>query len=104
MTKISELQNGMKKLVIQGFLTEKADVREVLGRMVQKTYKVCNFLLSETAKSTKDNSITLVIWDDDIDKFRVGDKVQINNGYTTSYQEQLQLNVGRYGTIKLASN
>jgi len=102
-TKISEIQSGMKKLVVEGYITEKSDVREVSGRYDGNTYRVCNFLLSETKASKKENSITLVLWEEDIERFRIGDKVQIENGYATTFNSVTQLNVGKFGKIKLAA-
>jgi hypothetical protein len=102
-TKICEIVSGMKKIVVDGYIAEKSDVREVSGRYDGNTYRVCNFLLSETKASKKENSITLVLWEEDIERFRVGDKVQIENGYATSFNANVQLNVGKFGKIKLAA-
>lgn len=91
----------MKNLIVEGYITEKADTRQVKSKYCETIYKICDALLSETKKATKENSITLTLWDEDIEKFRIGDHVQINNGYATSFMQKVQLNIGKYGNIKL---
>jgi ssDNA-binding replication factor A large subunit len=91
----------MKKINVEGYITEKAEEREVVSRNDGLTYRVCNFLLSETKKATNETSITLVLWENDVVQFRLGDHVEIKNGYATEYNTVTQLNVGKYGTIKL---
>ena len=101
MTEISELKDGMKNLIIEGYLVEKTERREVQARYTSETFEVCNFLLSATKKPVGGQTVTLVLWNEDIDKFRLNDQVRIENGYTTTYNNKLQLNVGKYGKIKL---
>ena len=103
MTKISELKIGMKNLLVEGYIVETDTVRIVQGRYDNNEYKVCKFWLSETKKPTKENSVTLILWESDIERFRIGDHVKIENGYTTTFQDSLQLNVGKYGKIMLCA-
>lgn len=102
MVEIKDIKENMKSIVVEGYLIEKSERRLVQGKYDGKTYDVCNFLLSATKEGTKETSITLTLWDADIDRFRISDKVKITNGYATTFQGNIQLNVGKFGQIKLA--
>jgi replication factor A1 len=43
--------------------------------------------------------IVLVLWNEQIKKVKVGDRVRIENGYVSSYRGIKQLNVGRGGRL-----
>lgn len=46
-------------------------------------------------------AIALTLWDDKIiQDLKVGDSLQIRNGYVTSYRGEWRINVGRYGEIE----
>jgi replication factor A1 len=49
----------------------------------------------------KDDSgeINLTLWNEQINQVKVGNAVKIENGYTTSFRGETQLNVGRYGKL-----
>ena len=42
-------------------------------------------------------SITVVLWDDKIIPIKVGDTLQIKNGFVTSFKGVWRINVGKYG-------
>ena len=53
-----------------------------------------------TARVKDDSSeINLTLWNEQIDQVKVGNTVKIENGYTTSFRGETQLNVGRYGKL-----
>ncbi len=51
----------------------------------------------------KDDSgqIVLTLWNDDIDKVNVGDKIHIINGYVGEWQGEMQLSTGKFGSLEL---
>ncbi len=51
----------------------------------------------------KDDSgeIKLTLWNDEIEKVKVGDKVKITNGYVNEWQGTLQLTAGRFGKLEV---
>ncbi|RMF55241.1 hypothetical protein D6745_02810 [Candidatus Woesearchaeota archaeon] len=51
----------------------------------------------------KDDSgeMTLSLWNDDIDKVKVGDRIRIINGYVNEWQGEPQLTTGRMGRIEV---
>ena len=56
--------------------------------------------VTEAHVGDKTGSILLTLWDDQIDRFSVGDVLEINNGYTTLYRGSLRLNIARNGTVE----
>ena len=44
-------------------------------------------------------SITLVLWDEKIIPIKVGDALQIENGFMTSFKGEWRINVGKYGKV-----
>lgn len=61
-----------------------------------KKGKVCNALVQdETAK------ITLTLWNEDVDKVDVGDKVHLENGWCSEYKGEKQLSAGKFGKIEV---
>jgi replication factor A1 len=45
--------------------------------------------------------IKLSLWNDDIEKFKSGDKVKITNGYVSEWQGEKQLSTGKFGKLEL---
>ena len=45
--------------------------------------------------------IKLTLWNEDIDKVKAGDKVQITNGYVNEWQGEMQLTTGRMGKLEV---
>lgn len=43
------------------------------------------------------DTIKLVLWDDRVVPLKVGDAVQIKNGFVTSFKGERRINVGKYG-------
>lgn len=42
----------------------------------------------------------LTLWNEQIDMFKVGDKIHLKNGYANEWQGELQLTTGRNGSIE----
>lgn len=92
--KINELRDGMKRITMQAKVTEKSDPREVTSRFKDQTYKVATALITDET-----GTIKLTLWNEQIDQVKVDDVVNIQNGYVTSFKGEIQLNVGKYGTL-----
>jgi replication factor A1 len=45
--------------------------------------------------------IKISLWNDDADKVKAGDKVQITNGYVNEWQGEMQLTTGRMGKLEV---
>jgi len=92
--KISELKEGMKRVSIEAKIIEKGNPRQVMSRFGDETYSVADAIVAdETGK------IKLTLWNEQIAQANVNDKIQIENGYVTSFKGEVQLNVGKFGKM-----
>lgn len=89
---ISELKPGSGNIELEGEVTAKDSEREInkYGRKL----RVANFTLKDDS-----GSITLVLWNEEIDKVKEGDKVKIENGYCNEWQGTPQLTLGKFGKL-----
>lgn len=46
-------------------------------------------------------SVSLTLWNDEIDKISVGDKIRISNGWVKEWQGDLQVSAGRKGKLEI---
>jgi len=91
--KIQELRSGMRRVNVAGNITEISEPREVSTRFGE-THRVATAVISDDT-----GKIKLSLWDSNIEQVKVGDNVQIENGYVTTFQNETQLNVGRFGKL-----
>ena len=84
----------MRRVDVEAQITEKGEPREVRSRYKDETYTVADAVVADES-----GSIKLTLWNEQIDQVNVNDRIKIGNGYVTSWQGELQLNVGRYGTL-----
>jgi replication factor A1 len=92
--KIKELRDGMKRVNVKATVTEKSDPREVMSRFKDQTYRVATAIVTDETGTVK-----LTLWNDQIEMVNVNDTVRIENGYVTSFRGEIQLNVGKFGTL-----
>jgi len=64
-----------------------------------KKGKVCN-------ATVKDDSgeIVLTLWNDDVDKVNIGDKVRVQNGWCSEFKGEKQLSAGKFGKIEVVQS
>jgi len=91
---VKDLQAKQGKVDIVLEIVSKDGVREfskfgTVGR-------VCNAMGKDATGEVK-----ITLWNDDIDKVKVGDKIHVVNGYVGEWQGELQLSSGRYGSIEV---
>lgn len=50
----------------------------------------------------KDSSgeVRIVFWDDDCDRFKVGDTLQLSKGWSKNYNGEMQIGTGKYGELR----
>jgi replication factor A1 len=84
----------MKRVNVEAQVTEKGNPREVMSRYKDETYTVADAVVADET-----GSIKLTLWNEQIDQVNVNDKIQIENGYVTSFKGEIQLNVGKYGKL-----
>jgi ssDNA-binding replication factor A large subunit len=84
----------MKRVSVEAKVVEKGNTREVQSRYKDETYKVADAVVADES-----GSIKLTLWNEQIDQVNVNDKIKIENGYVTSFKNEIQLNVGKYGKM-----
>ncbi|MFH1399175.1 MAG: OB-fold nucleic acid binding domain-containing protein [Candidatus Woesearchaeota archaeon] len=88
--KIKDLQPKQSGVTLECEITEKGDIREF--SKFGKAGRVCNAVVKDDSGKVK-----LTLWNEDIDKVKVGDKIKLENGYVNEYQGEMQLTTGRLG-------
>ncbi|MBI4257370.1 MAG: DNA-binding protein [Thaumarchaeota archaeon] len=83
----------MRRVNVEGTIQDKSESRTVNLRTGGQARVADATIQDETG------SVKLSLWDDMIDQVKVGDKVQIENGYTNSFRGEVRVNVGRYGRL-----
>lgn len=93
--KVSDLKDGMRKVDLDAMVISIGETRKVNLKAGGQS-KVANITLGDET-----GEITLSLWNEEIDKITVGAKVNIRNGYMSSYNGKSQLNVGRFGSLEV---
>jgi replication factor A1 len=90
---IGQLRYKMKKVDLKAKIIEIPPVRRVLTKFGNAA-KVTNIKIADDT-----GSIRLSLWNNQMNNLYVGDKVEIENCYVARYRGELQLRLGRKGTI-----
>jgi replication factor A1 len=94
--KIDKLVNRQRKVSIVVRVDEKGEPRQVNSRYKDETYTVADAIVSDET-----GSIKLILWNEQIDQVEVGNTLRIENGYVSEWRGELQLNIGKYGTMSV---
>lgn len=86
----------MKRVTIEARVVEKGETREVQSRFKEETYKVATAVIADDT-----GTIKLTLWNEQINQVNPNDNVKIENGYVTSFKGEIQLNIGKYGVLKI---
>lgn len=89
---ISELKPGTGNINVEAEITSIESPREI-NKMGRKL-RVANANIKDSS-----GSISLVLWNDQIDKVKEGDKIRIENGYVNEWQGASQLTLGKFGKL-----
>ncbi|MFC1741450.1 SOSS complex subunit B family protein [Nanoarchaeota archaeon] len=91
---IKDLQPRQTNVEVEGEVTEMSDVREF--DKFGKKGRVANAIIKDGTGTVK-----LSLWNEQIEKVKVGDTVKIEKGYVGEYQGELQLTTGKFGTMEV---
>lgn len=86
----------MRRIDVEAKIVEKSETREVRSRYKNETYQVADAVIQDDT-----GTIKLTLWNEQIDQVNIGDTIRIENGYIRSFRGEIQLNVGRYGTLNV---
>ena len=64
-----------------------------------KEGRVCNAVVADSS-----GEVTLTLWNDDVDKVKVGDKIKIENGWCSEFKGQKQLSTGKFGKLEVVKS
>jgi len=91
--RIGQLRYKMKRVDLKAKIIEIPPTQRVMTKYGHKA-KVTNIKIADDT-----GSIRLSLWNKGIDGLHVGDNVEIENSYVARYRGELQLRLGRKGTI-----
>ena len=94
--KLSELKPRMGKVDIEVEIKSLEEPRTF--NKFGKDGRVCNAIISDGESEMK-----LTLWNEEIDKIKVGAKIKITNGYVNEFQGEMQLTAGRFGKLEVIS-
>lgn len=89
---IADLKPKQGNFEINAEIIEKETPREF--EKFGKKGKVCNAKIKDDS-----GTIKLTLWNEEIDKVKIGDKVNIKNGYVSEWNNEKQLSIGKFGTM-----
>ncbi len=61
-----------------------------------KSGSVCNVKVKDATGEVK-----MTLWEDDIEKVKVGDKIHLQNGWCSEFRDELQISSGKFGKIEV---
>lgn len=91
--KIVELRPGARRVDLDATVLEIGEVRDVTLR-TGETGRVANVKIQDES-----GTMSMSLWNEQIDMVTVNDKIRVENGYVTSFRGETQLNVGKYGKL-----
>jgi ssDNA-binding replication factor A large subunit len=94
--KVSELRPRVKVPSIDLTIIEKGEIRSVTTRD-GAAGRVCD------AKGEDDDgqSVSISLWNDEIERVNVSDRIRITNGWVSEWRGSKQLSAGRYGQLEV---
>jgi len=90
---IHDLKPGMSSVKIKVVVSEISESKHVA------TGKGTRHEILEVEVKDETSTITMVLWDEKIIPLEVGDVLQIENGFVSSFRGKWRINVGKYGKV-----
>ena len=91
--KISELNIGQGSVEVEGTIKEIGEAKTF--NKFGKDLSVANAILEDES-----GSIKITLWNDDVTRFKDGDKLKVVNGYVNEFQGEKQLTSGKFGSLE----
>lgn len=89
---INDLKPKQSNFEINAEVIEKESPREF--EKFGKKGKVCNAKIKDES-----GIIKLTLWNEEIDMIKVGDLINIKNGYVSEWNNEKQISIGKFGTM-----
>ena len=97
--KVASLKPGLRNLNMTVKIVNIGASRTISPRRGGRSHLVAEALVGDET-----GSVILTLWDDQIKKFKAGDTVEIEDGYTTIFKGSLRLNTGKTGKMEKTEN
>jgi replication factor A1 len=91
--KLNEIQPKQGNIEVEAVIVELGETRAYnkFGREL----KVADAVIQDDS-----GTIKLTLWNDDIERFKAGDKIKFINGYANEFQGETSLTSGKFGKIE----
>jgi len=96
---VKELKDKTKVDELIVTITEKKEPREFQSKWSGSSGRVCD----ATGQDEAGDTVSLTLWNEDIEKVEVGSKIRISNGWASSYKNKLQVSAGKFGKLEIVS-
>jgi replication factor A1 len=93
--KINELKPAMNNVNIKAKIAELKEPREVMTKFGSATNLV------EATLEDDSGTIKLTLWGNQSEGLEEGSEVEITKGFTKEFRDELQLGIGRGGSVKV---
>jgi len=90
---IHDLKPGMGSVNIKVRVSDISEPKQVI------TGKGITHEILEVEVKDETGAMILVLWDEKVIPVKVGDILQIENGFVTSFKGEWRINVGKYGEV-----
>ena len=92
--KIAEINMNSRGVTITAKVESKSEIRNVNTKFGQN--QVADAVIEDDS-----GTIKLVLWGDEIDKIKIGDRVKVENGFVKEWNGELQLSIGKFGKMSV---
>ncbi len=93
--KVENLDPNSRRVNVTVKIVSKGEPRETVSRMDGSTHNVVDALVGDET-----GCLLMSLWDDNIEKVKEGDVIDLKNGYVSLFKGSMRLNVGRYGSFE----
>lgn len=93
--KVEDLRTYSRRANVKVKVVRKDESKTVVSKRNGNTYRVAEALVGDET-----GCVLLNLWNEDIDRFEVGDVIEIRNGYVKLFRGSMRLNIGRYGEAR----
>jgi len=93
--KVESLDPRSRQLNLTVKVVSKSEPRETISRSDGSTHRVVDALVGDET-----GCLYMTLWDDNIDKVKEGDIIDIKNGYVSLFKGSMRLNIGRFGSFE----
>jgi len=93
---IKELTQDSRKVDLKAKVISKTETRDAKSRYSNEAFKVASATLEDET-----GQVSLTLWNEQIDMVKIGDNIEVVNGYVKTFRDELQLNSGKYGSLNV---